>query len=186
MKLRLRLREFFRRLYARLFGSFAIRKVIKDADLLLCDSFGNSLLNIRSSKCYTELSYLEDGLFLSIEVYGARFCPHAYRHITTDAHHPIVRDYEGDVRSIGQVHIYDDNKMRVFCFHGLMSEVHQSVGVIAGAPVVTVVDEYMDDFIPPEDYLIDDNAVLSKVEDRIGAVRYIPIMTYSGKGYINS
>lgn len=185
MKPLLRLREFFRHLYVMLFGSFEIRKVIKDSGLLLCDPLGHPLLHIRDCKCELMLAYRKDGLVMTLAVYGAKFYPHAYRYITYDANNPIVREYQGDIRKIGQVHVYD-NKMTVLRFHGLMSETHEMKGVIAGAPVVTVSDEYKDDFIASEDHLIDETDRLIETKDPIGAVRFVPLMTYSGKGYIHA
>lgn len=183
MKPLLRLREFFRHLYVMLFGSFEIRKVIKDSGLLLCDPLGHPLLHIRDCKCELMLAYRKDGLFLTLAVYGAKFYPHAYRFITHDANNPILREYQGDIRKIGQVHVYD-SKMTVLRFHGDIAEAHDPKGVKAGAPVVTVSDEYKDDFIVSEDHLIDETNRLIETKDPIGAVRFVHSMTYSGKGYI--
>lgn len=186
MKPLLRLREFFRHLYVMFLGSFEIRKVINDSGLLLCDPLGHPLLNIRDCKCELMLAYRKDGLFLTLSIYGAKFYPHAYRYITHDANNPIIREYQGDIRKIGQVHVYDHTKMRVIRFHGLMAESHQPTKVIAGAPVVTVSDKFKDDFIASEDHLIDETDRFIETKDIIGAVRFVPLMTYSGKGYIHA
>ena len=124
MKIRLRVREFFRHLYAWIFGSFEIVKVIDDADLMLCDSLGHPLLHIRDCKCEMMVAYRRDGLVLTLAIYEAKFYANAHRIILTDAINPIVREYQGDVRKIGQVHVYDDSKRRVILFHGIMSEAH--------------------------------------------------------------
>lgn len=183
MRFRVRIREFLRFMYATIFGSFDIRKIINKADLLLCDSLGHPLLNIRDCKCETVTNYSSGGVTLSVAVYGANFYPHAYRLVTTDINSPILREYKGDVRGIGEITVFDE-KMTSIRFYGEISEAHDHIGIVAAAPVVTVSDKYKDDFIASEDHLIRDDNELTSLHESPGLVRYVPLIAYSGKGHV--
>lgn len=189
MKIRLRVRELFRHLYVMIFGSFVSKKVIHDAEMMLCNPLGHPLLNIRCKKCEYTLNYSRNGLTISISVYDANFYPHAYR-LSHKGGLIIIRDDPGDHRyvssDIGNVHIYE-NKKRTLLFRGKMDEAHQWIDIIAGAPVITVSSDFEDAFAErPDGDPIADTERFIKAEDPPGAVRYVPLITYSGKGYIHA
>lgn len=184
MSFRVTLREFGRHLYARIFGSFGISKTILNADLLLCDERGFPLLNIRCRKCEYMLHYTKNDTGLSVIVYDANFCPHAFRISATGKMDDIIlRDDPQDTRLIGRMHIFEEKASSVV-FYGPIEEVHAlHVGdrhVIAGAPVMEVSDKYLDDVSSA-----DASESQVQVTDKPGSVRFLPLITYTGKGYVH-
>lgn len=192
MSFRTRFREFTRHLYARFFGSFAIDKSIKDAELLLCSELGFPLLNIRCKKCEYSLHYTKNSTGITVVVYGANFYPHAYRlsvpHRSKDI---LVRDDPNEMRPVGRIHIYED-KMSSVVFYGAIDEAHSlhvdDGHVVAAAPVVEVSDSFPDGLHDAEDSdpIKDTERLIKTTDDQPGAVRFIPILTYSGKGDVQS